>query len=301
MIVPPQYSDIESWYRRRDVKFAMLPYLQLREIGFIVGKGFPEQKASHRHYACMNVQGFDIIRDYSRMERKKTHYNVYTTLATYRKEDLRFPNPESDDDTRKRFLEYWKSHHHSFITGYDLVFDIDGSHEDFPFSKRSMLKVHAYLTAIHCPHAIRFSGKGFHVIVPWKRIAGNVNPVFDPQEEGNIYALFSACARLLFTEASEMIDTSIYDSRRLLKCPWSLALYADCPTMFVCKPLLTEEELRRCELEDFCWHLFKDGSLRSVWTKDIIFEEQGSVEELFRRAQPYLANGDMREVIPDAS
>jgi hypothetical protein len=87
---------------------------------------------------------------------------------------------------------------------------------------------------------LRFSGDGFHFIIPYIKLGLDERKSFDPSVEDNIYNLYKRIALRLKEEYSELIDESVYDGRRVAKLPYSLALYPH--GSYVCLPFNTDDE-----------------------------------------------------------
>ena len=102
-----------------------------------------------------------------------------------------------------------------------------------------------------CPFYCRFSGMGFHFVVPYELIKITLpDHSFYTSREDNIYKIYRSIALFLRDNFSEMVDTVIYDKRRIIKIPYSLALYDH--SVVMCCPLFSpERELRDFNRDEF--------------------------------------------------
>lgn len=112
---------------------------------------------------------------------------------------------------------------------------------------------------------------GFHIIIEHKFLP---KLPFDPDEDKNIYRFCRAFAKYFFDNVTELVDLKIYDSRRVCKIPYSLALFKD--MILVCKPL-TEKELLDFNLEivqpeNIC--LNKDFTEQQTFNKSDVSDNQ---------------------------
>lgn len=227
---------IYLWYKLPVVKYEMIRYLQKREM-CMINKEFPEK--SVRMLKCHSIQHFDYIVNWMvGMEQNFTYYNFYYSLARYTNG---IPNQESS--LKMRDNSEWTKTHFEQMESYDFLIDIDsGSFEELPFAYESAFSIKRKLDEWQLPYELRFSGKGFHFIVPYGCFDGTP---LNPSTKSNIYKLYFDIAKWLYNNISEMVDCSIYDSRRVCKIPYSLAVYEE--GTYVCYPL-TEKEFTDFEL-----------------------------------------------------
>jgi len=122
-----------------------------------------------------------------------------------------------------------------------------------------------------CPHIIKFSGKGFHIIVP--HINFDVQDLDNCQDE-NTYTMFSRIAHKL-KKLCSYVDTSIYDPRRLSKMPHSLALYKD--HAYVSDWIYSEDELINFSLKQYELGTYP---IKTHFPKIKYFGEKSDIKEL---------------------
>ena len=219
--------DYPEWYKTPQVKFRMIQYTYNREVMFIKqSDGYGG--ASTRMIRIHNVQGIDVWFKVLRIHEFQREYNMYYSLAKYRN-----GIPFSTLELSKRDFSDWTKNHWKEMVSYDFLLDIDaGNHHDIMFAHESALNVKKLFDRCEVPYHLRFSGRGFHFVIPYQYLmtcyeyfGNNDDDFFNPNSEKNIYNFFMHIAMELHSLSSEMIDTSIYDSRRVTKIPYSLALY----------------------------------------------------------------------------
>ena len=171
-----------------------------------------------------NVQGIDVWFKVLRIHEFQREYNLYYSLAKYRN-GIPFSTLKLSD----RDFSDWTKNHWKEMVSYDFLLDIDaGNHTDIMFAHESAMNVKKLFDRLDVPYHLRFSGRGFHFVIPYeffKHEADYLIEVFNPEDDENVYKFFMNIAMKLHSLSSEMIDTSIYDSRRVTKIPYSLSLY----------------------------------------------------------------------------
>ena len=235
-----------DWYTRPEVKFEIIKFLRDRELACLVPSWCPEEmkKKSTRTLRCHSVQHYDIILfKILDVKYKQTLYNLYYSMAKYM-QGLPYQNP----NLAERDTKGWKENHHEQMIGYDWLIDIDaGSHEDIMYAHESADMVKRLLDRYKISYELRFSGCGFHIVVPYRVISG-LQKHFNPFQEGSYFEALTTMSKALNEKYSELIDWKIPDSRRVSKLPYSLAFYPNAE--YVCLPFINTEEFYKFELED---------------------------------------------------
>lgn len=258
-------EEYRTWYSRRDVQFEIIKFSQDREL-FLLSKTDP--KTSVRCLKAHNVQQFDIIMgDTSAVDNL---YNVYASVARYSSP------PHLHCYVAKRDAKGFRADHSRYMNGYDFVIDIDApDHEplSIDFAKMTLIDIMDLYDKYDVPYEVRFTGKGFHVIVPsWaidrEGYADNFR-LFDPKSRFNLLA---KVAKSLNIQVSELIDTGIYDSRRVVKIPYTLSLYED--RCLVCMPLFSRQEAETFTLAKYDYKNWMKTSVRGKGT--FMFNKDGS-------------------------
>jgi len=176
---------------------------------------------------------------------EKAYVNMYYSLATF---DGGIPFQDL-----RVFLhdnKTWNAEANKKIISYDCLIDIDaGNHSEIQGAYESAKNIKNYFDFYGVPYQLRFSGCGFHFVIPYKYLPQHLS--FLPLEKPNVYNFCYLLAKFIKDNLSEMVDETIFDSRRLIKIPFSLALYED--NSFVCFPYDkdTIKLFKHFKLEDY--------------------------------------------------
>lgn len=234
-----------KWYNRLDVQYEMIKFLKNRETCFIAKNRNIRPNGSRMH-KVHSVQHLRINMNCVPY-RLMYPYNIYHSVALY-KEGIPNQTLNFCDKAKSEVNKFWKDGEHiANIKRFDFVVDIDSpSHEDFNLAHQSAICLHDFFMYHGIPHEIRFTGMGFHFIIPDMGFTDD----YSPSAKKNIYSEFVYVASLLHDNITEMIDLKIYDSRRVIKCPYSLSCY-DEKDYFLCWPITSTEELKTFRLHRF--------------------------------------------------
>lgn len=250
--IPEFFKELDtplfpSWYRNKKVFLEILRQSKDREIAVI-----ESNKDDKRH--CIRNLNMQSIEAYKFMyvlvkKRVNNNRNLYYSSATYRDE---FPYLKHDSREYEEWEKSFKASIHEHITGIDLLIDIDlPDHSSTDtVGKYSMLQVHKTLNYLNCPHEIRFSGKGFHVIVPY-RYFSHLGLSFNSftKDRDSLTSLYKDVSSFLHDKVTETIDTGIYDVRRVIKMPYSFVNYKSIKE-YICWPIHGELEVQNFNLFD---------------------------------------------------
>jgi len=274
---PKGWYNYLAWYFAPQIKFKMLPYLRDREFALMTPKNFPNPQATTRLLRTHTVQSFDFYYDVTGMKSNKHFYNFFSSVAKYK---YGLPKVPYKKEPRQEFKEDWNKTHWKQMVSYDFFLDIDGTPDVFDFTKQSAIDVKQFFDNHGIPHQLRFSGKGFHFVIPYNYFVDHL-PVgwgsFDPDSHESIYKFFGRLARYIHDFISEMVDSQIYDARRVIKIPYSLALYEH--GYFVCLPISSFEELQTFQYTDAEYTKFSHDRIR-YHKGDVLFNESGNVKYL---------------------
>jgi hypothetical protein len=262
-----------NWYKKPEVKFQIIKFLYKRELAML-HKG--DYRKSIRMLKCHNVQSFDfIINRMLAIEKNSNVYNFYYSLASYINGIPHQSAKLTDRDNRE-----WTVNHYKDMVGYDFLIDIDaGDNTEVDIAYESSIEIKSLLDKHKVPYELRFSGCGFHFVIPFEYIIDLIRNeegmvkskiVFNPMEENNIYAKLRKIANYFHNEVSELVDYSIYDSRRICKIPYTLAVYDN--NITVCLPFIGNKQFKRFDYESY--------KLMSVF----------HITNEFRNQDPYLFN-----------
>lgn len=260
-----------DWYKFAEVKFEMVKFLKNREVMFMKPRFSRREGKTTRMIRIHNVQSLDIWCKRLHISDDERDYNMYYSLAKY-KDGI----PFSSLILKERDFGHWNRDCWQEMESYDFLIDIDsGNHKEMDFAFYSAKVIKKLLDNLDVPYHLRFSGMGFHFIIPHRFFD---NYIFNPFHDENIYSLYMSIAMRLHSKFSEMVDLNIYDYRRVTKIPYSLALYGD--KTFICLPLNSDEEFYNFELRKMN-PLFFIGKLRNREEK--LFNENGKVYQLLKQ------------------
>jgi hypothetical protein len=225
-----------------------------------------DRKIGMRNMSVHNVQGFQFWMQRLKAFTDMRIYNMYYSMATFSMLPKRNPN------TFEIYFENWNEHAHEYITGYDMLIDIDaGSHKehDMDYAHNSSVQVSKFLNSLNTPYHLRFSGRGFHFVIPYRFFPNTYS--LNPNHDGNLYQLMMKIAEYLFNYVSEQIDKDIYDVRRVAKIPMSLSIYDG--NVYVCKPI---KDIDNFQIETY---LLQNNN-PVIIEADTLHNADGSVHEL---------------------
>ena len=231
-------NTIENYYWDLGVQYEMFNFVRDREIMI---KGL--DKYATRLIKITNLQSLQFW--FKIMNRNYGKYNIYYSLGSY---DW-IPSLTANLKERKEDENYieFNRNYAKYMKKYDLFVDIDApTHDDMKAAHLSAKSVFDYFNKMNVPFELRFSGMGFHFIIPYDYT--QVKFSFEHNNDNNIYKYFNRITKELNNRFSEMIDTGLHDGRRVLKLPYSLAVYNDC--CYVCYPFLSGDEFLNFKLQD---------------------------------------------------
>jgi len=284
-----EFNLLEGWYCNKGVKIALIKNLKNRELALLVPKYWPDEKnRSVRNIRCHNFGvkengdklGLDYIYDVTGFFKIQTHYNLYYSLAEY-KNGLPYNEPRLSD----RNNEEWNNNHWKEMIGYDWLIDIDSpSFDEIEFAYHSAVNLKNTFDRLDVPYYLRFSGCGFHFVVPYKYLPQDLS--FNYEDNNNIYKFLYNLTKILYNNISELIDLNIYDSRRVTKLPYSLAVYDR--EILVCHPFLSDEEFNDFKKEKYViwpsiYKLRPQNYPYQVGNRgEHLFNEEGSMRNFYK-------------------
>jgi len=242
------HEEYQQYYYRPDAKFKIITYTKCREVAILKPKGVQQKEYGMRLFTISSVQDIDWMFRFARMRQNSIYYNLYHSVAKYEYGSFFC---KLDTIERAAFKEKWLHEHWKHMTAYDFFIDIDGDFIDFDITHSSALLIMDFLNDLGVPFRCRFSGKGFHFIVPHEHFIKTLPPEwqsFDVTQPKNIYLFFARTARYFYDSFSELVDTCIYDPRRLVKIPYSLSIYEH--DSYICHPINTVSEMMDFSLSE---------------------------------------------------
>lgn len=228
------------WYWNNKIKYAMLPFLKNKELALLPPIWAGQANRSVRTARAHNVQQLDIIRKWTSADSQEILYQYYASIATYEKGVIK---TTLNINERIKQTEEWKKNHYKTMKSYDFFIDIDGTDEtEYEFTKESARNIKGFLDYHTIPYQLRYSGNGFHFLIPHEFMT-NTHPMNPHGDIENIYQFYKSIAKGMYEKYSELIDIGIYDSRRVIKIPFTLALYED--RVRVCTPIISDEHFQQ--------------------------------------------------------
>jgi len=221
-----------------------------RECMMMIPKQYTE-KGQRSVFRCLNIfKAEGIMFALNKMVEYKEigkPVNVYASLARYES----MPKMSPVMQFRRSDEEKFKEEHYHHMKSYDLLIDVDASNaQDMKFAKISANNIIKLLDRFSIPYYLRFSGLGYHFIIPYE-VFKQFSKSFDPhlENEENIYSFYNRIVQAIHDDCSEMVDLGLHDSRRVAKVPYSLVHYPD--GIFVCWPFKTKQEFMERTRDDF--------------------------------------------------
>lgn len=262
---------MKEWYSKSYVCYEML-YTQMfdREIMFMMPKHRRQSglQTTWRYINIFKPQGIPYFLHHMILfSSENITLNAYSTLAKY-KDGV--PIFKGNPMMRKRETETWHRERWKTMTSYDLLIDVDADDRTcMDLAKQATLQIIKFLDEYNMPYYLRFSGMGYHVIIPY-RYFKHVKHHFNPDEDLNnsIYNFCAAIQRYFYDNHSEMVDTGVHDFCRVSKIPYSLTFYPD--GCYVCWPFRS--------ITEFITHKHTDYKL----SNHVTFPGE---QKIFRRGQ----------------
>lgn len=221
------FLNYQKWYNNLAVIYEIMKIVKNREV--VVINPFIKKEAI-RMIKINNAQQFFEVAKWINMDKRT--WNFYYSLAEYEN-----GIPDQTFNMEKRSNLKWNKNHHTHIKHFDFLIDFDcDSHQLTPLLKQDVLSVSKLFNSI--PHSIRYSGMGYHIV-----IQGEYLPKlsYDPDVKNNYFDFLRECLMALKRQYSDFVDTGCHDSRRVMKIPYSLALFDD--DNYVCYPFRTVKEV----------------------------------------------------------
>lgn len=275
--MPAYFPKLLQHYARFDVQVEMTKQGKNREFGMLK-KAWTGEESMRRTRICCNDKGLKFHIADNSMKEKQIPYIFYYSIATFKQgEGVPFRQVLWEDKVK------WQETYADHIATYDFFMDIDAKdHKDIAMAYASAKDVKRFFDDLVVPYSLRFSGKGFHFIIPHHYFA-HLNLPFDHHQDTthNIYAFYQRIAKYLNETYSELIDMTIYDARRFCKIPYSYSCYED--SAYICWPFLDDAEFEAFTLKQYhIDHFNKKIAYRGI----PLFNKEGNAEHLIQRFNP---------------
>jgi len=245
---------MKKWYSKSTIIYEIVyNFLGDRETAFLRPKhtrktGGQNYQDMFRDINIYTPQGFNYYLDQLFILETDIIMNCYYSLAKY-KEGV--PKGNKSLKLKNEEQKKWKDTHHYHMISYDLLIDIDSpDHENMSHAKHATKKVIEYLDENLIPYYLRFSGMGYHIVIPheaFEHLSWHFNP--DKDQENSIYSKYNQFTQYLHDNISELVDTDLHDCRRITKVPYSLVFYQR--NTYVCWPFKTKKEFMLHKYRDF--------------------------------------------------
>ena len=267
-----------GWYKISDVKFQIRKYTYRRETMFIKPNFSMKPGMTTRMIKIHNVQHLDLwLRQLNVLDGTRD-YNLYYSLAHY-KDGI----PNGSLRLAERDFGDWNDDHWKEMDAFDFLIDIDaGNHNEMSYAHYSAVEIKKLFDKLEVPYHLRFSGMGFHFVIPYLYFSTHQFALsFDLEDDLNIYDFFMKIAMELHKNYSEMIDTGIYDSRRVVKIPYSLALTNN--RNLVCYPFVSDDEFQSFHLLDMFPQELIMKKFKILKEPEHLFNPNGNVFKLLKK------------------
>lgn len=220
------------YYNNYKIQNLIVKYLFNRETVALPSKRMGDG-AKIRNMRIHNTQSFRFWMDFIRMfQNKHQLFNLYYSMARFEKG---VPYRYVGGGNLKEDFSEWNKDLKQKIVSYDMLIDIDaGEPSEMPYAAETANMLKRVFDAASVPYYLRNSCMGFHYVVPYEYFDPSIS--LNPDDgEDSIYYKMQQIAVYLNETYSDMIDTTIYDSRRIAKIPYSIGLYPHGD--FVCLPV----------------------------------------------------------------
>lgn len=256
------FFHLEHYYKSKEFREAIYPYVTRREIAFLPAKQITEEQHDNipqiRNCQITNKTGITFLADFLKYTTRHRAFCWYMSLAQYRNGLPKAKLGWKYKDQRREELDQWyakdnKGINQSMkdITYYEYVIDIDPP-DHSKYSIEAMINtaqnLRDQLKKEGHTFFIVFSGMGFHFYIKDNQQEYS----YIPHSPNEIYREMHRRASHYESQISEFIDCRLYDNRRLIKIPYSISIYGR--LMYQSRPLSTPEELDTFELENYSFN-----------------------------------------------
>lgn len=262
-------NNFKFYYGNYNFQHKIIKYLFNREFAVLPAKrDDADIECKKRNLRIHNTQSFQFWLERLKLFDRNRFVNMYYSMAKYGNGVPR-TNPHTFECENKE----WNAEHKENIASFDMPIDIDaGDFNDMEYAVLSADSLKIKFDEWKIPYYLRFSGMGFHFVIPYNYFP---EKSCNPDDDDNVYELMMRIAQGLHDDFSEMIDKSIYDSRRLLKLPYSLSLYNE--NTYVCMPV---SDLKSFNINDYLMEKYLSNS---VFKEDVLHNLNGSIKILENR------------------
>lgn len=212
--------EAKEYYSHIEVIFEMVKCMRGKEVCFLSEQyKFRNIKAHNIAYLFSNMRAFSF---------DEREYNVYVSCMDYFNMPIFSFDPNLRREQSLDFIKKFKE----CSSGYDFFIDLEGDANDYKVSWNEAKKIKALFDSYKVPYYVKNSGKGFHFVIPSIHFDSYLPNHLERKE---IFLKFSTTLKNLLN--LKLIDLTVYDLRRVYKCPYSL----DYKTNRVCVPLTDDQ------------------------------------------------------------
>lgn len=306
----PHMKLYESYYKPVGTLYQIMKSCYKKEFALISKKQYPKTSGivnSYRHKYVTNTEWLRKLIDMLCIEQNIPR-SMYVSVAEYSRSvylDEKGNRITDYDDLEyhemiRMLIKKWKFTSHEYIEHFPLFIDIDSDGiDEIEKHSETVLTIHELLKRLNVPHEVRFSGMGFHILIhDFKK---ELKHSYIPTDKHNLYMVHYAVAKKLKDMFSDNIDLSIFDSRRLIKVPYSLAVYpisnplvGEMFVYFVVMPLFTTDEISNFDYKLYEIKNYNDvkNIQRIIYNRGTkVFNSEGSIIPLLKFLNvPYESN-----------
>jgi len=239
-----RFSMYLDYYSQRHLQYLIALPCANREFSMLCSKGEERKEKRWRNLRCHRPQDLQFFWKCFHITEQKIFFNMYHSVARFS-----CGVPKTNLADRSSVIIEWNLHCHKDIVDYHLLIDIDAtSHSEIGLAHQAAKEILIDLVSKkYNGIIITMSGMGFHILVPMNEVTKNRD--FNPESETSIYREYKELAQKYHDEVSTLVDINIYDHRRLMKCPYSLAVYED--HTYVVHPFGSIEEFLNFDLKHY--------------------------------------------------
>lgn len=253
-------KSIQEWYSDYKILAYFKKILKNKELCLIQPTHVNAAYACSRPWKVNSgIQFTQVLKAHNYPEKL---YNVYHSLATFKNG---IPNMSFNFSKNTDTKQAWNQIYYTQVREYDLIVDIDALEMETVTEIAQL--TYDFCDKITYPHTIHYSGMGFHVriFMPDRK---KPNLTFNPFMKPNYYTKLRAYVRLRiptrahkrgYQQLYGKVDYRILDSRRVIKIPFSLALYKH--DTFVVAPINNKEELRKFNYKHYTLEYYSEKPL----------------------------------------
>lgn len=207
----------QKWYSDPLTLLEMVKCMNKREVCFLEGKTeMPLLTKNASPVRCVKAYALDyLLKNFEAFDFINKPYNIYCSVALFENFPVFSFAPNIRSGQQDAFF-----HGVGFdlcFKGYDFVLDLD-SKTDLSIAYADAKKVKIVFDEFKLKYSVKFSGKqGFHFVIKDKDFFPDT---LTTKEKVSLAEMVAKGLKIV--ENISSIDLSIYQSTRILKCPYSL-------------------------------------------------------------------------------